>query len=90
MSLPHGKLWYDDSKSNLEEKIARALRFYARRDQKFNTVYVHPSVTPVTGTMCGIRVIPNSYTLLHHFLFCNLGNGEQAAGAQSAVTRTGG
>ena len=93
MLLPLGELWYDDDeRSTLQEKITRALEYYAKKSLKFSTVFVHPSMMyGVNGTsQSDIQVRSSSYVLPGHFWFCNLKKRERAVGAQPAVTRTGG
>lgn len=84
-----GKLWYDD-KGTLEERITKALRYYAKLGLEFDTVFIHSDMVPEEPVECDVQIRVGGYTLRHHFLFCNLENGEQAVGAQPAVTRTGG
>lgn len=95
MLLPPGKMWYDDDKKrDLKEKVFRALRHYGDEYLRFDTVFVHPSVLsePVKYVwgFKDVWIKPHRSILRHHFLFCNLGNGEGAVGAQPTVTRTGG
>jgi len=88
MLLPPGKMWFDD-RGTLEERIAKALRYYAKRGLEFNTVFVDPDIAPKKPIECDvqIRYVP---MLKDYFLFCNLENGEGAVGAQPTVTSLGG
>ncbi|MEP7356337.1 MAG: hypothetical protein ABI847_03805, partial [Anaerolineales bacterium] len=81
-----GMLWYDDdSKRQLDEKVARAAEFYrAKYGVQPTECYVHPGLLAVdqpTVTAGGVRVRGNRTVIKNHLW---LGVGEAAPAAASA------
>ena len=65
-----GMLWYDDdTKRQLDEKVARAVEHYRKKDGATPTVcFVHPSLLPHgPETAAGIPLRPAKTVMINHF-----------------------
>lgn len=64
-----GMLWFDDSPRSIDEKIKRAVAFYANKYGRTPTLcMVHPSTAQDEGSIGGVQVRPARTVLPHHFL----------------------
>jgi len=64
-----GRLWFDDDKKRtLDEKVRRALVYYARAENfQADTVWVNPATPDVPETLAGLRVRTSRTVLPMHF-----------------------
>lgn len=80
-----GWLWFDDdSKSSLEERVARATaRFQTRFGRQPRLCYVNRTMLGEQPVTCGrLQVRPGGYVLPNHFLFVVEGEpGEASTGS---------
>ena len=79
-----GWLWFDDdSKSSLEDKVARAAaRYQARFGRSPKLCYVHRGTVGEQGLTCGRLQLRNAGNVLpHHFLFVVDGDQAERAAA---------
>jgi hypothetical protein len=64
-----GMLWFDDSPRTMDEKIERAVAFYAEKYGRSPTLcMVHPSTTETGGSVAGVQIRAARSVLPHHFL----------------------
>jgi hypothetical protein len=64
-----GMLWFDDSARSTDEKIKRAVAFYAEKYGRAPTLcMVHPTTAQAEGVVGGVQVRPARSVLPHHFL----------------------
>lgn len=81
-----GMLWYDDDhKSQLEQKVARAVEYYrAKYGVQPTECYVHPGMLGEgqPAIAAGVRLRGSDTVIKNHFW---LGVGDKAAGAGSAT-----
>lgn len=64
-----GMLWFDDSTRTMDEKIKRAVAFYAEKYGRTPTLcMVNPTTAQADGIVGGIQVRPARTVLPHHFL----------------------
>ena len=76
-----GMLWYDDTKKELSEKVARAVEYYKSKYGATPTLcFVNPSMLKAAELMGGVQVRPARTVLTNHFW---VGVGETAASAES-------
>jgi hypothetical protein len=84
-----GLLWFDaDPKTSLGDKVAAAAKRYQRKyGRKPNLCYVNPLMLPGNNEPAeyeGVRLIPRSNVLMHHFWIGVDEGAEGAAGPQKA------
>lgn len=62
-----GMLWFDNSKSRLEEKVQQAAAYYqAKHGRKPNVCMVHPKMMPPDFQQNGVEVRTSPSILPHH------------------------
>lgn len=71
-----GMLWFDDSKKDLDEKVARAVAHYRAKYGVTPTVcFVNPAMLPGKAELAaGVQVRPARMVLVNHF-WVGLGEG---------------
>ena len=70
-------LWYDDTKKDLSEKVARAVEYYQTKYGAAPTLcFVNPLMLKQAELMNGVQVRPARTVLVNHFW---VGVGETAA-----------
>jgi hypothetical protein len=75
-----GMLWYDDTKKELSEKVARAVEYYQTKYGAAPTLcFVNPLMLKQAELMNGVQVRPARTVLVNHFW---VGVGETAAPAE--------
>jgi hypothetical protein len=81
-----GMLWFDDSTRTTDEKIQRAVAFYAEKYGRTPTVcMVNPTTAEDDAIVGGVQVRPARSVLPHHFLVGiedEKPNGRSSAGMQ--------
>ena len=79
-----GMLWYDDTKKELSEKVARAVEYYTSKYGVAPTLcFVNPNMLRQAEVMGSVQVRPARTVLSNHFW---VGVGETAVQADKKAT----
>ena len=79
-----GMLWYDDTKKELSEKVARAVEYYTSKYGVAPTLcFVNPSMLRQAELMGSVQVRPARMVLANHFW---VGVGETQMPADTKTT----
>ena len=78
-----GMLWYDDTKKELSEKVARAVEYYRSKYGVAPTLcFVNPSMLKQAEMVGSVQVRPARTVLANHF-WVGVGEAPEPAGRQA-------
>ena len=82
-----GMLWYDDTKKELSEKVARAVEYYRSKYGVAPTLcFVNPSMLKQAEMVGSVQVRPARTVLANHF-WVGVGEAPEPASRQAAPRR---